>query len=227
MSGRALAGLVWACAVASLLAACGQADAGRAGSPEPAGGASQVATTGIPDRATPNARRLAEAAQNQVGRTTIYDPAYVVIGYPGGDVPIERGVCTDVVVRAMRELGVDLQVTVHEDMSRAFTAYPRKWGLKRPDPNIDHRRVPNLMTFFGRKDKALPITTDPADYRPGDLVTWELPGGHLPHIGIVSTQLSPDGRRFRIVHNIGSGTKVQDVLFDPGMGRITGHYRWF
>lgn len=227
MNARTLAGLICACVAISLLAGCGQADVEQAAAPGPSAGASQAATSWVPDRATPKARRLAEAAATQVGRTTVYDAAYVVIDYPGGDVPIQRGVCTDVVIRAMRELGVDLQVAVHEDMSRAFAAYPRKWGLKRPDPSIDHRRVPNLMTFFERKGKALPVTTDPADYRPGDFVTWELPGLRLTHIGIVSTQRSPDGRRFMIVHNIGRGTQVEDVLFDPWVGQITGHYRWF
>lgn len=227
VDARALAGVICACVAASLLAGCAQADAGRAGASGPAAGGSQTVTSGVPDLATPRARRLAEAAATQVGRTTVYDPSYVVIDYPGGDVPADRGVCTDVVVRAMRGLGVDLQVSVHEDMSHAFAAYPRRWGLKRPDPNIDHRRVPNLMTFFAREGKALTVTADAADYRPGDFVTWELPGGRLPHIGIVSTQRSPDGRRFMIVHNIGAGTQIEDVLFDLRMGRITGHYRWF
>jgi hypothetical protein len=216
-----------ACAIALVLAGSGQGGVRRAAAPEPSAGTSRTVTPGIADRATPRARLLAEAAASQVGRTTSYDAAYVVLAYPGGDVPIERGVCTDVVVRAMREMDVDLQVAVHRDMSRAFGAYPRKWGLKRPDSNIDHRRVPNLMTYFKRGGKSVPITTDPEDYRPGDFVTWELAGGRLPHIGVVSTQRSHDGERFMIVHNIGRGTQVEDVLFVPWIGRITGHYRWF
>jgi uncharacterized protein YijF (DUF1287 family) len=194
----------------------------------PAGGVagSRIETAGTPpveDRASRDAHRLADAAIGQVGRTTIYDPAYVTLAYPGGDVPIERGVCTDVVIRAMRALGVDLQVAVHEDMTRAWDAYPHSWGLKRPDPSIDHRRVPNLRVFFARKGKALPVTAKADDYQPGDIVTWELSPG-VGHTGIVSSRRSDDGRRFLIVHNIGSGVKTQDVLFAY---RITGHYRWF
>ena len=222
---------VWACVVAlglalALIAGCASGTGGTAGSRSGVGGRTDAATQ-IADRATPAARAFAEAAATQVGRTTLYDPAYVSLDYPGGDVPIERGVCTDVVVRAMREMGVDLQVLVHEDMSRAFDAYPRRWGLKKPDANIDHRRVPNLMTFFERQGRSLPVTAEPADYRPGDLVTWDLSNGRLPHIGIVSAHRSADGRRFMIVHNIGQGTQVEDVLFQPWVGRMTGHYRWF
>lgn len=176
----------------------------------------------VEDRATPRARQVAEAAMAQVGETVRYDPAYVEIPYPGGDVPRDRGVCTDVVVRAFREVGVDLQVAVHEDMRSDFSAYPRRWGLTHPDPNIDHRRVPNLQTFFTRKGKSLRVTDRGSDYQPGDVVTWKVNG--RPHTGVVSTRRAPDGTRFCIAHNIGSGTRVEDALF---RFRITGHYRYF
>lgn len=156
----------------------------------------------------------------QVGKTVRYDAAYVQLKYPGGDVPLDRGACTDVVVRAFRQLGTDLQVTVHEDMTRAFHRYPQSWGLPGPDANIDHRRVPNLQTYFTRTGKAVPVTRDAADYQPGDLVTWDVWG--RPHIGVVATRRSADGRRFCIAHNIGSGVQVSDDLFTY---RITGHYR--
>ncbi len=171
-------------------------------------------------RATAEALSLASAAESQVGKTLHYDPAYVKLDYPGGDVPLERGVCTDVVVRAMREVGIDLQAAVHEDMSADFGEYPRNWGLTRPDPNIDHRRVPNLRTYFQRTGKALSVSDRPEDYWPGDIVTWDVAG--RPHIGIVSTIPAPDGRRYCITHNIGSGTRVEDRLFEF---EITGHYR--
>ena len=163
--------------------------------------------------------RLIAAAESQVGRTVIYDPAYVRIAYPGGDVGRERGVCTDVVVRAYRDgLGLDLQKLVHEDMKRAFSAYPRTWGLRGTDTNIDHRRVPNLETFFRRKGGALRFAT-PADYRPGDLVTQRLPG-NLPHIGIVTHRRARSGRLL-VVHNVGAGTHVEDVLAEwPLHGRF-------
>jgi uncharacterized protein YijF (DUF1287 family) len=209
--------------LAATLSGCGpQPSAESGGEVAP----SRVETAGAPpvrDRASARAHLLADAAAAQVGRTTIYDPAYVVLAYPGGDVPIERGVCTDVVVRAMRALDVDMQVAVHEDMSRAWSAYPHSWGLKKPDPSIDHRRVPNLRVYFTREGKALPVTANAIDYQPGDIVTWELSPG-IGHTGVVSSRRSDDGQRFLIVHNIGSGAKSQDVLFDY---RITGHYRWF
>jgi uncharacterized protein YijF (DUF1287 family) len=163
--------------------------------------------------------RLAHAAEAQVGVTLHYDPAYVRLAYPGGDVPIERGVCTDVVVRALRAVGVDLQVAVHEDMRRDFAAYPRLWGLRRPDRNIDHRRVPNLMTFLGRRGKQLALT---APYDPGDLVAWRLANG-LHHVGVVSSRTAPGGDHRLVVHNIGAGAQLEDVLhaFEK-----LGHYRW-
>jgi hypothetical protein len=176
----------------------------------------------IVDRSTPESRRLAEAAMAQVGRTVSYDPAYVQLEYPGGDVPIDTGVCTDVVVRAFREMGLDLQVAVHEDMRADFSAYPDRWGLSRPDPNIDHRRVPNLEAYFDRQGKRLPVSQDGQDYLPGDLVTWDVYG--RPHIGIVSTEVAPSGDRWLIAHNIGRGASIDDVLFQY---EITGHFRYY
>jgi uncharacterized protein len=173
----------------------------------------------------PDARiqTLLEGALAQISVTRFYDPAYRKLAYPGGDVALETGVCTDVIIRAFRQLNIDLQVLVHEDMGKAFAYYPQQWGLKHRDRNIDHRRVPNLQTFFKRQGKALPISQNPADYRPGDVVSWRLANG-LAHIGLVSGQLSADGARFLIVHNIGAGAQLEDVLF---AFKITGHYRYF
>ena len=151
-----------------------------------------------------------------------YDGAYRRIPYPMGDVPSDVGVCTDVVIRAYRAVGVDLQQRVHEDMRAAFSAYPRAWGLARPDPNIDHRRVPNLQTFFRRRGTARARSSNPSDYAAGDVVTWMLPG-NLPHVGVVIDRRSPDGRRPLIVHNIGRGPEIEDTLFAY---TITGHYRY-
>ena len=167
--------------------------------------------------------RLVAAARAQVGVTTSYDPSYHSIPYPGGDVPLSGGVCTDVVIRALRANGVDLQRLVHEDMRANFSAYPKRWGLRRPDRNIDHRRVPNLQTFFTRKGMSLPVTRSSRDYAAGDIVTWLLPGG-LPHIGIVSSTKTAITGRPLIVHNIGSGAQHEDVLF---AWNVTGHYRWY
>jgi hypothetical protein len=177
----------------------------------------------MPAEARTWSERLVAAAEAQIGRTLIYDPAYVKIAYPGGDVPAERGVCTDVVIRAYREgLRFDLQKAVHEDMAASFAVYPRLWGLTRPDRNIDHRRVPNLETYFKRRKAALAISEDITDYRPGDLVTMLLPG-NLPHIGIVSAAMNGEGSRPLMIHNIGSGTEREDILFDFP---VTGHYRF-
>jgi len=151
-----------------------------------------------------------------------YDPSYFSISYPNGDVPSNKGVCTDVVIRAYRKMDVDLQKEVHEDMVKHFNLYPNIWGLKRTDTNIDHRRVPNLMVFFKRFGKELPITKDAKDYKPGDIVCWNL-GGAITHIGIVSNKKSWNGVRYQIVHNIGSGQVLQDCLFDY---EIIGHYRY-
>ncbi|HYB09785.1 MAG TPA: DUF1287 domain-containing protein [Alphaproteobacteria bacterium] len=165
-------------------------------------------------------QKVIEGAYAQVGTTLLYDPSYRRIAYPGGDVPIYRGVCSDVIVRAYRNAGVDLQLLVHRDMEQSFDAYPRIWGLSHPDANIDHRRVPNLAVFFARHGQSLPISADLRDYRPGDIVTWRLPGGQ-PHIGLVSDRVH-NGKPL-MVHNIGWGAQVEDVLFDY---TITGHYRY-
>ncbi len=166
--------------------------------------------------------RMLDAAHAQVGVTTVYDPAYRVLDYPGGDVPMDRGVCTDVVIRAMRAAGVDLQVRVHEDMRAHFGRYPAIWGLSRADRSIDHRRVPNLETYFARLGASLPPAADASAYRAGDLVSWRLPRGE-PHIGIVSDRRSDDGVRPLIVHNVGAGAQVEDVLFK---WPPTGHFRY-
>ncbi len=170
-------------------------------------------------------RKLIAAATEQTHHSVRYDSSYVRIPYPGGDVPADTGVCTDVIIRAYRAAGIDLQKEVHEDMLQNFSAYPRKWRWLRsePDSNIDHRRVPNLMTFFSRKGETLPATTRAEDYSPGDLVTWDL-GRGVPHIGIVVNQKSPQSGRFLIVHNIGAGPQLEDVLFS---WKLTGHYRYF
>ncbi|MBQ3217490.1 MAG: DUF1287 domain-containing protein [Akkermansia sp.] len=164
--------------------------------------------------------RLPELARRQIGVTVVYDGSYESLSYPNGDVPIERGVCTDVVIRAMRHLHFDLQKEVHEDMKRNFSRYPKRWGLKRPDKNIDHRRVPNLQTFFKRKGWSLPVTQNPDDYHPGDLVTC-IVGSSLPHIMIVSDRKSAEGIPL-IIHNIGGGTEEEDCLFTFP---LNGHYR--
>jgi uncharacterized protein YijF (DUF1287 family) len=155
--------------------------------------------------------QLAKAAQAQVGVTTSYRPDYVKLRYPGGDVPISTGVCTDVIVRAFRKGGVDLQVLVHRDMTKSFGAYPRKWNLRKPDYNIDHRRVPNLQTYFRRR--GFELRNKP--FQPGDVVSWRLPSGR-DHIGIVTTESW-------VVHNIGAGTLEENCLNE---WPITGHYRW-
>ena len=173
---------------------------------------------------SPVVRQVVEAAIEQTQVTLYYDPAYVGLDYPGGDVPLERGVCSDVIVRAFRQGGVDLQKEVHEDMNRNFSAYPKKWGLTKTDANIDHRRVANLMTYFERKKKALPISTTAQDYLPGDVVAWELSDGGLLHIGIVTNILSEATTGYQIVHNIGAGARIEDALFS---WKIIGHYRYF
>ena len=158
----------------------------------------------------------------RLSHSVTYDGRYRAIAYPNGDVPESVGVCTDLVVRVYRAVGVDLQRRVHEDMVDAFAAYPKTWGLEAPDTNIDHRRVPNLQVFFERRGAALPVSDDPEDYEPGDLVTWMLPG-RLPHIGIVVVRRSDDGLRPLIVHNIGRGPQLEDALFAYP---VTGHYRY-
>ena len=189
------------CACLALLPYCGAL---------PQGGDSATTTT------------IIEAARAQVGVTVTYDGSYRKLAYPGGDVSVERGVCTDVLIRAYRKAGMDLQVLVHEDMGRAFDAYPHLWGLQRPDSNIDHRRVQNLKVFFSRHGKSLPVSASAADYSPGDIVVWRLPSG-LPHIGLVSSWQVPGTGRPLVIHNIGQGTQEEDILFAYV---ITGHYRY-
>lgn len=170
-------------------------------------------------------QKLVAAAIERTHHAVRYDSAYVRIPYPNGDVPSETGVCTDEVIRAYRAVGVDLQKEVHEDMERNFPAYPnqRRWLLAHTDTNIDHRRVPNLMIFFARKGESLSISSHREDYSAGDLVTWDL-GGNVPHIGIVVDRKSERIGRYLVVHNIGRGPQMEDVLFN---WKITGHYRYF
>lgn len=167
-------------------------------------------------------RTLIAAARRQIGVTLSYDPAYARLAFPNGDVPRSRGVCTDVVIRAYRDaFALDLQALVNADMKRAFSAYPKRWGLTRPDSNIDHRRVPNLQTYFTRASARLTLPARLTDWRAGDILTC-LVGRTLPHIGIVSDRLSASGRPL-VIHNIGQGTREEDILPDH---TITGRYRW-
>jgi uncharacterized protein YijF (DUF1287 family) len=167
-------------------------------------------------------KQLADSAYTLTHQSVIYDPAYRSITYPNGDVPADRGVCTDVVIRAYRKFKIDLQKEVHEDMSSNFSKYPENWGLKRPDKNIDHRRVPNLMTYFSRYGTVLSVNDEAANYQGGDVVCWDL-GGGITHIGIVSNHKSKDGKRLQIIHNIGAGQVLEDCLFKF---KIIGHYRY-
>jgi len=167
-------------------------------------------------------KRLSRAAISLTHDKVTYDPKYFVIPYPNGDVPADRGVCTDVIVRSYRKLGIDLQKEVHEDMKQNFSAYPKNWGMKSTDKNIDHRRVPNLMKFFERHNAKINITNEADDYTPGDVVCWNL-GGGVNHIGLVVDKKSGDGKRNLIVHNIGAGQVLADCLFEY---KIIGHYRY-
>jgi uncharacterized protein YijF (DUF1287 family) len=177
----------------------------------------------LPQNAPPQLKQMLEGAIAQAGVTTSYDPAYVALDYPGGDVPQNTGVCSDVVVRAFRKAGIDLQKEIHEDMKAARSDYPVKWGATSVDANIDHRRVLNLMAYFRRHGKSLTVNYDPADYQPGDIVAWDLTNG-IDHIGIVINMLSNSEDHYLIIHNIGAGTRVEDVLFN---WTIKGHYRFF
>jgi len=172
--------------------------------------------------ANKDAVELVKAARGQIGVTTSYDSAYAPMKYPGGDIAKEKGVCTDVVIRALRKKGHDLQRLVHEDMKKNFSKYPKNWGLKRTDRNIDHRRVPNLRRYFERRGIKLSVSKKKEDYLPGDLVTCTV-NGRLPHIMIVSDRKSKEGVPL-VIHNIGSGAKEEDRLFEFP---LTGHYRWF
>jgi len=176
------------------------------------------------DIQSPAIRKVLESADEQTRITTGYTQTYYSIPYPNGDVPRETGTCTDVIIRSFRNAGVDMQKEVHEDMTANFSIYPRKWGLRATDTNIDHRRVPNLRTFFERKGKALAITRNAEDYRPGDVVSWDLDEEGATHIGLISNMWNEKTKRNLIVHNIGGGTQAEDRLFD---WKVTGHYRYF
>ena len=183
---------------------------------------SMIAIAGLAPEGQASSRisRILEGAYQQVGTTTIYDASYRRLPFPGGDIPMERGVCSDVIVRAYRHAGLDLQLLVNQDMSGSFHSYPQLWGLAKPDPNIDHRRVPNLAAFFRRHGRSLPVSTRASDYSAGDIVTWRLASG-VPHIGLVADRL--ERGRPLVIHNIGAGAQVEDVLFSYA---ITGHYRY-
>lgn len=169
-----------------------------------------------------NKTNLIKAALELTKDKVTYDPSYFSIDYPNGDVPSNKGVCTDVVIRAYRKIGIDLQKNVHLDMKANFNKYPKLWGLKTTDKNIDHRRVPNLMTYFKRNGQEKIISDKAKDYTPGDIVCWNL-GGAITHIGIVVNKKSKDGKRNLIVHNIGAGQVVQDCLFSF---KVIGHYSY-
>lgn len=183
-----------------------------------------VLALGVSGRAmaATNAQRLVAAARRQIGVTLRYDPAYTILDFPNGDVDRVKGVCTDVVIRAFRDaLALDLQALVNADMRSNFGAYPKNWGLGRPDRNIDHRRVPNLATFWRRQKAAVPVTSDAGDWRPGDIFT-QMVGGRLPHTGIVSDRRDTTGTPL-VIHNIGGGAREEDALFAHP---LTGHFRW-
>ena len=183
-----------------------------------------LAATSLSAKADLSPLQIVRAARAQIGTMVLYDATYEVIAYPGGDVSPDRGVCTDVIVRAFRNsLGWDLQKLMHDDMKSNFSAYPKNWGLSKTDTNIDHRRVPNLQTFFTRKGKSLATTSGSENFLPGDVVTWDL-GGGVDHVGMVTNIWYKPTQRYLIVHNIGAGTRMEDSLFN---WKITGHYRYF
>ena len=161
--------------------------------------------------------QLVDDARSQIWKTLYYDPAYTQLTYPMGDVPLVKGVCTDVVIRALRHQGIDLQQRIHEDMKANFKKYPQKWGLKNTDKNIDHRRVPNIMTYFQREGYAV----KDQNFKAGDIVTWDL-GKGLVHIGIISNKTTMLNKVPLVIHNIGHGTRENDILYEY---KITGHYR--
>lgn len=206
----------------AVAAACGQQQVARTIPPlKPP--EQQTEVRALAANSSPNIKLIIDGGIDQVGKTTSYDPSYQKLDYPNGDVPIETGVCSDVIIRAFRTASIDLQKEVHEDMKSNFSAYPTKWGLKSTDRNIDHRRVPNLQTYFARKGKEVATTGSADSYQPGDIVTWDL-GGGIDHVGIVTNVWYKPSQRYLIVHNIGSGTRMEDVLF---AWKITGHYRYF
>ncbi|MFH6994956.1 DUF1287 domain-containing protein [Flavobacterium sp. FlaQc-48] len=183
-----------------------------------------IAKNSLPNHTT-FADKLSNAAISIIDPSIDYDPAYFSIKYPNGDIPENKGVCTDVIIRSYRKLGIDLQKEVHEDMLENFSAYPnlQKWGMTKTDTNIDHRRVPNLEIFFERKGEKLAISEDPKEYQTGEIVTWMI-NAKLPHIGIVTNRKSADGKRNLIVHNVGNGQVLQDCLFAY---KIVGHYKYW
>ncbi|HWN98230.1 MAG TPA: DUF1287 domain-containing protein [Blastocatellia bacterium] len=201
----------------ALLAGC----ASRAGEREAAAKATVETLTRKPLSSNPLIKKVVDSGIEQTQYTFSYDAGYAKLDYPGGDVPRDRGVCADVIVRAFRSAGVDLQKEVHEDMAKHFAAYPDRWGAHKPDPNIDHRRVPNLMTFFERLGKSVPISSKPSSYLPGDVIAWEL-DNHLLHIGLVTDAVSDGTSNYLVVHNIGAGAKIEDVVMS---WKIIGHYR--
>jgi uncharacterized protein YijF (DUF1287 family) len=174
--------------------------------------------------ASPQIRKLLASANEQLTVTKGYTSAYVGLEYPNGDLPQDTGACADVIVRAFRANGVDLQKEIHEDMAANFLEYPNKWGNKRTDKNIDHRRVPNIQMFLKRKGKSVRVTKSAGDYQPGDVVAWDLNGNGLTHIGLVSNVFNSHTQRYSIVHNIGGGVQLEDRIFD---WKIIGHYRYF
>jgi uncharacterized protein YijF (DUF1287 family) len=211
--------IVLALTALTLISACGGSISNPLSSSQP-----PVERPSLVDIQPESVRRLLESAHDQVKVTTKYTQDYVVIPYPNGDLPPDTGACTDVVIRAFRKAGVDLQKEVHEDMAANFASYPQKWGLRSTDTNIDHRRVPNLQTFFTRRGKSLPVSNDADTYKPGDVVTWDLDGKGMTHTGLVSNDWNESKKRYLIIHNIGGGVHEEDRLFD---WKITGHYRYF
>ena len=228
MISQSLCRQFYLCVSVLFVGGCGASHSATSPTRQPVGSAieraaQQLTPTPRPSTGSPFLDQFVAAAIDRTNHQVRYDATYFKIDYPGGDVPVEVGVCTDEVIRSYRKVGVDLQKEVHEDMKSNFGLYPRQWGLTKPDTNIDHRRVPNLMVFFGRKGEELPITDSAKDYAPGDIVTWDL-GDGLTHIGIVvHVASSADSNRYMIVHNIGAGPKMEDVLFG---WKITGHYRY-
>ncbi len=221
--GRILVGLCLVVLLGISAAGCEKDRTGtsRSSNPPPAQSSRASSTASSDPRSASFGQRLATAASERTQHKVRYDPKYVKIPYPGGDVAADTGVCTDVIVRSYRAVGIDLQKEVHEDMRANFSRYPQIWGLKGPDSNIDHRRVPNLMTFFERRGAALPVTRDENDYLPGDVVAWKLDNGRN-HIGLVIDRMLPTGRHMA-VHNIGAGPKAEDCVF---AWKIIGHYRY-
>ncbi len=213
------------CTSLLLVAACGSVAKSIAQSTESrADAADTVARPELNKIESESIRKILESANSQTKTVTGYTQKYYNISYPNGDVPSNTGACTDVVVRSFRAAGIDLQKEVHEDMKSSFASYPQKWGLRGPDSNIDHRRVPNLHKYFERQGKSLAITNDGSKFKPGDVVAWDLNGKGMTHIGVVSNMWNESEGRYLIIHNIGGGTNLEDRLFDWD---IIGHYRYF